>query len=1012
MKILKKSHCNMPLIASALKQLAGIICLSLLCSTTLNAQFEVRGSVKASEGVPLPGVNIIEKGTSNGIISDFDGNFEIVVSDEDAVLVFSYIGFTTKEFKLNGQSDISVDLEEGSTGLDEVILIGYGSQKKSDITGSVASIDSKDFEITPLNNFSSMLQGAVAGVEVIKGSYQPGKSGIVRIRGGNSMIGSNDPLYVVDGFPSESILPNANDIESVQVLKDASATAIYGSRGANGVIIITTKRGKGEPSIKLDTYYGFQSVRNKIGLLSGDEYVQFANEKAENIGIAPYFPDPASVTVNTDWQDVIFASSAPIANYNLSITGGNADNKFAISGNYFQQDGAVRNSDYNSTNLRFNFDNKIKDWLNVSTSINLEHNKTNRIDLSGTVGLLYQTLQAPPVAPVYDDSGDYYNFALLPTADPTWRNPMVLSDRTLDEDVGNKVAANTNFSFNLLDGLVYSMRAGIVYDNLKNNYYLKQIAGRTNQARISERDSYSYLFDNILSYKNTFNDRHTLEFTTGFTWQENIASGFSAGSGNFSDDKLLTNDLSAGGIISTPTSNKEKSAIISWLGRINYFLDNKYLFTFSAREDGSSKLGENNKWGFFPSAAVAWRISEESWFDQMDNLDNLKLRISYGQTGNQNIGNYRSLSRLNSTFALQGGDEHRVIGYIPVVLQNPDLKWEVTNQFDVGLDFTIYGGALDIVFDYYVKKTTDLLATVPLSMSSGYGAILKNFGDMENKGVELTVNSKLINKPHAQLNIGFNISHNSNKVLKVATENGQFFGPTIGSPIDNFVNIIKEGEPMSSFYGYRTNGLWESDQTVGSIQPTALAGDQKYVDTNGDGTISSDDRAIIGSPFPDFTYGLTTNFNYKNFGLNLVLQGVSGGKILMVQKFTIADSFARNGNQLNEVKNHWSSQNPDPNADYPRLSNVNPLLSDRFFEDATYLRLKNIGVSYNIPTSNIRGVEQIKLYLSGENLFTITDYTGYDPEVVSNSSSNLLQSVDLGNYPSTKTISLGIITQF
>ncbi len=980
------------------------VLIALFICTNVNAQdIIVSGTVSDSKGEPLSGANIVEKSTINGVTADFDGNYSIKLNNPKAVLIFSYIGYNTQEIIINGENVINVVLSEDSSHLDEVIVVGYGTQKKTDFTGSVSSVNSDDFESIPLNNFSGMLQGAVAGVQVVKGNYQPGAGSTIRVRGGNSMIGSNDPLYVVDGFPASTI-PNPNDIESIQVLKDASATAIYGSRGANGVIIISTKRGTGEPRVSFDSYYGIQTVRKKLELLSPEEYVTFANEKAANIGIDPYFPDVNNIPGNTDWQDEIF-TSAPMANYNLSIVGGNDNNKYAISGNHYIQKGIIKNSDHSMSNLRVNLDNKISDSFKVSTSINVSHGETSQSRSPVINGLV-----SPPVAPVYNEDGSFFSLSVLPTADPTWNNPVLILNQTFDKGVTNELNSNINLELKLLDGLTYSLRGGMVYENRRSDFYFKKLASSSNEARISENDSYSYLLENILSYKKLYNQVHALDLTAGYTWQEDTFSGFSAGASNFVDDKLLTDDLSSGGVVSTPTSSKERSNIISWLGRVNYFFDNKYLVTLTTRADGSSRLGANNKWGVFPSAAVAWRMSEENWMKNSSSINNLKLRLSYGVTGNQGIGNYKSLSRLNSVIALQGDNEARIIGYVPIDLENPDLKWEVTKQFDAGLDIGLFNGNLDLTLDYYVKRTSDLLASVPLSLSAGYSSILKNFGDMENKGFELSIDSKIIQNSDLVFNVGANLSVNKNKILKVATETGQFFGPVTGSPIDNFINIIKEGYPLSSMYGYRTDGLWESDQTIGSIQPTALAGDQRYVDENGDGAITSDDRVVLGAPYPDFTYGFNSMLSYKNFGLNLLIQGVQGGQIFNANKFTIGDSFARNGNQLIEVRDHWSSQNPDPNALYPRLSNVSPLISDRFFEDASYLRLKNISLSYSVPTDKVNWMEDLMLYISAENFLTITNYSGYDPEISGNS--GLLRGMDRGAYPSTKTLTLGIKTTF
>ncbi len=969
----------------------------------------ISGKVTDSSGAPLPGVTVVVKGTIQGIITDADGSYTLSKVPSDATLVFSFVGMKSQEITASGKTTIDVTMKEETIGLGEVVAVGYGTMKKSDLTGSVGSVSSDDFKSTPLRSLSSMIQGSTSGVEIIKSSGAPGSGSIVRIRGGNSMNGSNDPLYVVDGFPGGSV-GTPNDIESIQILKDASATAIYGSRGANGVIIITTKRGKNKPDVNIDVYYGIQKVRNKLDMLNAKEYAVFANEKAENVGLDPYFDDINSLPGETDWQDEIF-QLAPISNYNLSVTGGNEANKYGIFGNYTRQEGIILNSDSSSGNIRVNLDNKVTNWFNIGTSIFASHSTTNNSYIETSANsLVIRALTVAPCAPVYDENGDYYDVNSFPTADTTWDNPMAIIDGTTNKNVYNIFNGNTNLEFTILDGLKANMRLGAKYTNYRRDYYLERIMleGGSGKASVTESDRYDYLYENILSYKKIFNSNHDINLTAGFSWEEETYSYVTAGASDFLTDDLHTDDLSSGSTVSTPSSYRSKSTILSWLGRVNYIFNNKYLLTLTTRADGSSRLGANNKWGVFPSGAIGWRVSEENFMDAFPVVSNLKLRASYGVTGNQEIGLYKSLSRLNSVGAILGEDENRVIGYVPSEMENPDLKWEVTKQFDAGFDLGLFDQKFNLTFDYYYKKTSDLLSTVPLAISSGYTSILKNFGDMKNEGIELGLNSNILNRNDWSCSAGANFSLNRNKVLRVATDTGYFFASTLGSPVDSYVNIIKEGYPLSSFYGYLEDGLWESDQTSGSIQPTAKAGDQRYVDYDESGSIDDEDKVVLGDPYPDFIYGFNANLSYKNFNLYVLVQGVQGGLIFNGSKFSTGDSFARNGNQLAEVKDHWSADNPVPNAKYPRLSNVNPKLSERFFEDASYLRFKTISLSYNVPVNNIKWLKSAMVYISGENLFTITGYSGYDPEVSSTSGSSLLKGIDYGAYPSTKTVTVGV----
>lgn len=963
----------------------------------------------AQSGETLPGVNILVKGTTIGASTDEDGNFELEVPSLQDTLVVTYIGYQRQEVPINGRSQIDIQLTPEAIMGEEMVVVGYGTQRKADLTGSISSVNSEDLEYAPNRSVSSMLQGSVAGVNVVQGS-EPGSGSIVRIRGGNSMRGGNDPLYVVDGFPGGSIGDPSN-IESIEVLKDASATAIYGARGANGVIIVTTKRGSETPEISMNIDYGFQQPRKKLDLLEAREYAEFANEKANNIGISPYYPNTNDLPGSTDWQDEIF-QTAPISNYDISIAGGNDNNRYAIFGNYSTEEGIIANTGFSSGDLKINLDNKITEWFDISTSILGSQNVTNKTFIrSSFQGIVYRAIQAPPMAPVKDESGNYFSIAGLPTGDPLWDNPKAILDGTNDKNRSNNLEGNTNLEFDILPSLEFDLRLGSKYTNSRNDTYLERImkdGGTGSIASISESNSYQYLVDAIVSYSSNFSEKHNLTIDTGFNWEQNIYTVFSAGGSEFVKDNLKTNNLSSASTIDAPSSSKSKSTIISGIGRVNYQFDNRYLATITARADGSSKFGANNNWGFFPSIGLGWRLSEEDFLKRTEFIDNLKIRGSYGLTGNQDIGNYQSLARLSSATAIFGAQEARYTGFYPSILENPDLKWEITSQYNIGFDLSTFNQRLDVTVDYYKKNTSDLLATVPLPRTSGFSSILKNFGEIENEGFEAVINALIIQDREWSYSIGANFSLNKNKVITVANESGDFFAGSLSDPISGPVNIIKEGHPISSHYGYLEDGLWENDQGPESIQPNAKAGDQKYVDINDDGTISPADKKIIGSSFPDFTYGLNTNLNYKQFDFYVLIQGVQGGEIFNANKFTIGDSFARNGNQLEEVKDHWSEQNQDPNAKYPRLSNVSPEVSERFVEDGSYLRFKTISLGYNISASNIEWLRNARLYIRAENYFTLTKYSGYDPEVSSTGSSSLVKGVDMGAYPPSKTMTLGI----
>ena len=538
----------------------------------LQQQKTVSGKVTDTSGSPLPGVTLVIKGTTQGTITNANGEYSLSDIPAGATLQFSFVGMRTQEIAVDGQTEINVVMKEESIGIDEVVAIGYGTMKKNDLTGSVSSVTSDNFKTTPLRDITSMLQGSVSGIEIVKTSGAPGSSSIVRIRGGNSMQGSNDPLYVVDGLPGGTVT-NPNDIESVQILKDASATAIYGSRGANGVIIITTKRGNLNSNVNLNVYYGIQKVRNKLEMLNAQEYAEFANEKAENIGVSPYY-DINNLQGDTDWQDVAFRL-APSSNYNLSITGGNEMNKYGIFGNYTNQKGIIHNSDYSIGSIRVNLDNKVSKWFNISTSIFASHSVSNNVNVStDSNGLIYRILVMNPIAPVYDENGDYYPVRSLPTSEPTWDNPQAVIDGYYNHPVGNNFNGNTNLEFNILDGLTFGIRMGARYSNARYDTYLKRIMlnSQSGVARISESDSYRYLNENILSYKKNYNNKHDLNITTGFTMEGGINTGFNTGANDFIVDDLLTNSLASGGTIITPGSSKTKYTMLSWLEGLTIFI--------------------------------------------------------------------------------------------------------------------------------------------------------------------------------------------------------------------------------------------------------------------------------------------------------------------------------------------------------------------------------------------------------------------------------------------------------
>ncbi|GAB2777709.1 TonB-dependent receptor [Rhabdobacter roseus] len=976
-----------------------------------------------ADGQPLAGATVVVGSTTQGTTTDANGRYTLSAPAEGTLTV-SFIGYLAQNVPINRRTEINVALAADPNELSEVVVVGYGTQRRRDLTGSIVSVSAEAIKEMPITSAEQALQGRLSGVQVIQGNSSPGGSLSIRVRGGNSVRGGSEPLYVIDGFPvynnigtndgqSQPINPmsaiNPNDITSIEVLKDASATAIYGSRGANGVVIITTRRGQvGAGRVEFEAYYGQQTVRRKIPMLNAQEYMELTNERARNIGGNVPYPDFSRWTADTDWQDAIFRP-APISNYTLTFSGGSESSRYSISGNWFDQQGIVEGSSFQRGSVRLNLDNQLSSKLSLSTNITASRAMTDqaRTSINFTNGIVYSALVAPPVAPITNPDGSYFNIGTVPTADPAWNNPVVLAEGFSNGLVANRFLGNTNLTYSILPDLTFSVRLGLDYTvNRRDRYLSRLLPGSTGNATITGSDNSTYLNENILSYRKQFNN-HSLNAVGGFTWQETMASSFSANSQNFALDIFGTDNLGAGSTLGAPTSSRSLNTLLSWLGRVNYVFNDKYLLTVSARADGSSRFGTGNKWGFFPSAALAWRLSEEAFLKQVDWLSELKVRTSVGVTGNQEIGNYNSLARLGSVAAIFGANQGRVIGYAQTSMPNANLKWETTAQYDAGLDIGLWSGRVNVNLDYYVKNTTDLLTSVPVAISSGYASILFNSGSIRNQGFEVAVDATVLNKERLRWNMGVNFSTNKNEVVSVAVEGGQFFAPNISSPVDLPVNVVREGEPLAAFYGYVSDGLWETNQAAGSIMPNAKAGDLRYKDLNGDGVINTADRTILGKPNPDFIYGITSQLTFGPFDLNVLLQGLEGATVFNANKYSIGDAFARNANQLAEVKDRWTPENPNLNAKYPRLSNVNPLVSDRFFEDASYFRLRNIQLGYTLPTS-IKWFRSARVYVSGQNLLTWTSYTGYDPEVDSVGGGDLRQGVDVGAYPSAKTITFGV----
>ena len=996
------------------KTIFGLFLLCLfLVSWQVRAQEVVSGTVtSAVDKSVLPGASVSLKGTRIETTTDSKGKFSINAK-ANSTLVFSFVGYKTIEIAIGGKSIINASLPTSDNALDEVVVVGYGTSLKKDLSGSVASVSAEEIKSMPITSFEQGMQGRVAGVQVMQGNSAPGGAPQVRIRGANTVLGGNEPLYVIDGVPvynselennsnlnvgtqpSNALASiNPNDIVSMEILKDASATAIYGARGANGVVIITTKRGKSgdRGKITFEAYHGIQEISNKLDLMNSQDYIKILNERTTNFGGAPLISNPSSYSSNTDWQDFFFRKAA-MSNYSLNFSGGSDKNQYSVSGNWFTQDGVIQQTDFNRGSIRVNLDNRLNDKFKVTTSVTASRSINNR----SLNWALMNALQLTPLLSPYDQNGNFVN--LTSTANFGGENPIETLYKTSDKLIVDRFLGNVLGEYTIANGFTYSVRLAMDNLNQHNDIYVKKgsFIYPSPGATVKENKGTNYVIEHLLSFKKAFGQNHRLNATAGYTWQENNNIFFQQSGSGFQFDDFGTYNLGAASITNSNQSYKNVSTLLSYLGRVNYIFNDKYIFTLTGRADGSSRFGDNNKWGFFPSGALAWRVSNENFMKPIRFINDLKLRTSYGMTGNQEIGLYNSISRFSAVQGVMGNPLVAYVGYVPTSLANPNLKWEINKQFDFGLDLAVLNNKFTLTADYYQKRTDDLLANLPIPGSSGFSSILINSGSIENKGVELAINASVIEKNNLKWNIGGNISKNETQVLKLAVATKQFFTANIPSPLDRPVNIIREGEVLSAFWGYKEDGLNEK-------------GDIKYKDINGDGKVDGNDQTILGSPFPNLIYGFNSNLSYKGLNLIIFFQGVSGVKVFNSNDFMIANSMTRISNQLNEVNDRWTLQNPNPNAKYPRASTTQMLVSDRFVQDADYLRLKNILLSYDLPVDKfgLKWMEGAKIYVSAQNILTFTQYHGYDPEVSQTGSNSLIKGLDRGSYPANKTFTVGL----
>ncbi|ALM49424.1 hypothetical protein AMR72_11255 [Flavobacterium psychrophilum] len=953
---------------------------------------QVKGTVTDSgTGMTLPGVNVLVKGGQANASTDIDGNFTIDAKQGD-VLVFSYIGYASKEVTATSGT-VNVTLAEDAQLLQEVVVVGYGAQKKQDITGAVAVVDGKKFENRVNNQVSSLLQGQTAGVQVTANGGKPGGGFSVRVRGTSSISAGSDPIYVIDGvITSDTRSLNPADIETMSILKDASSAAIYGSQGSNGVVIITTKQGKSEkPVLTYETYVGFQSFWKKQSVLNAEQYKDLQMERG--LGTTPGFWDQYNNDIN--WQDEIFRTGFSNS-HQVSLSGKSNKTSYYLSGGVVNQEGAVRSSDMGRKTFKVNLSQEVTDWLKIGTNLNyVDYNDVDVTDNSGVGngGVILGVLNTPQNIARYNADGTF-------TSNPfqNWENPLSNTDGSERAYRNQRIFGNVYGEFKLLKGLTFRTALNIDHNDAATDYFLDPY--RTSYGRamkgISRYNTNRY---NYYMYENTFNyklniAKHSIEAVAGTVYQKSLWEDSSLETRNFAGDGVQTPN--AGSTIASATATKAEKYNSSFISRINYSFNDKYLLTANFRADGSSVFGPNNKWGYFPSVSGGWRISNEEFLKNVESINELKVRVGWGLVGNDNIGNYTWYQRITpgSNYPIGGTIQP---GNYPASIQNSDLKWEASEQTNIGIDIALFKNRVRFSADAYRKRSKDLLLNVPLPRTSGFDNITMNAGEIENKGLEFQLSTVNFDGADFKWNTDLNISFNRNKVINLVGQkinDGGIAGR--GDAV-----LLQEGQPLGQFFGYQWGGV---DPGTGNVYYIAADGTSTFDPTEAD-------KKIIGNSNPDFIYGITNNFSYKNVSLNLFFQGSQGNDILNATRFD-TESMIDSRNQTTAVLRRW--QNPGDVTDVPKVttdgSTNNSRISSHYIENGSYLRLKAITLGYDFSKTALDriGLSALKLYATGENLFTITDYSGFDPEVNSYGNNNRVGGIDYGTYPQTRNIIFGI----
>ena len=1023
-----------------------LVLVFLFASLVMNAQkTTIKGNVSDETGEPVIGATIVTPDAKNGAVSDLEGNFSLSTTLPVDIKV-SFLGYQSQTIKVKKADDfVKVILRESSKSLDDVVVVGYGVQKKSDLTSAISTIKSDELMQTSITSFDQGIQGRAAGVAVLNTTGQPGAGTSIRIRGTSSINGNNEPLYVIDGVPvisdanafstgtlkNPSLNPltsiNPADIASIEILKDASATSIYGARGANGVVLVTTKQGKaGKAKISVGMRYSLQKLSKKMDMLSSVELAQLGNEATDNAGQErrAIFAGLNNIAkINTDWQDEIFRV-APMQNYDVSVSGGNDKTSYFVSGNLLLQDGIIICSDFGKGNVRMNLTQQLNKWLTMGASLNLSYSRSHGVVTNSEGGFASSitswALDMNPALPVRQKNGEYTYENNLTTTNNVG-NPVQDAHEAKNRNTSFRTLGNAYLQWTPIKNLILKSSIGIDYFYIKDQAfapsYIKRAESNEGYASVANLDAYNWVWENTATY-NIQAGKHHVTALGGITAQKYNSENSNVATAKFDDGYLKYYSIQSGSQRQAASSGITEWQMLSYLARINYNYDNRYLLTLTGRVDGSSKFGKHNKYGFFPSVSGAWRISEESFMKNIKTVSNLKLRLSYGVVGNEGIPAYSSQGLMYNTEAYVGNST-KISGLVPFTLSNQDLKWEKTQQMDLGIDLGLFDNRLSLTADYYYKKTSDQLLAKPVSFNTGYDQVVKNVGDLKNTGFDFSIGVVPFTGKF-NWNVDITFGYNRNEVTNLAGSTENLTGSSVLGI--TYWTKITEGKAMGTLYGYKTNGIAQKDEDLSKIPffqgKTITYGDRKYVDKDDNGVINENDLFELGNANPDFTFGFNNTFRLRFqdqsvLGLTIYLQGSVGNEIANFNKFTL-ESFDGYHNNTKAALKRWTDDNPSNTYPKATTKSQGNVFSDHYVEDGSYLRFKDITLNYSLPNKWTRKFlcENLTISVSLKNLWTITNYSGYDPEVSRFANNNLSMGADYGSYPMAKSYELGIRMNF